>query len=221
MPPLPERKPSILVGVSDEEIKSEIGNHEGVVDYLYKDTGRNGGFVTVGYGRKIVNIEEAKKLPFDIKDKTGEYRKATAEEIERAFRKIDILKNDNNAANAFKPSEGSLARKYNLDDLRLPEKEARKLLDKDLRDHVRILRQKFKNRMADFDTLSPPLQKLLLDIQFNTGMDLSEWKNLDDAIKEQNWEKLKQEIIRPQIGEARKKWVEEQINSDSPQSRKR
>ncbi|MDH5722970.1 MAG: peptidoglycan-binding protein [Alphaproteobacteria bacterium] len=212
--PVPKEKPSILTGVHDEVVKSEIKNSEGLIEHLYKDTGKDGGFVTIGYGHKIDNVEKAKELPFEIKVDAGGYRKATPEEIEQAFRKIEVLKNANNTAKAYTPGEGELARQYDLDDLKLPEQEALRLLDKDLRGHARIVRQKFKNRGMDFDSFPPTVQKVFLDLQFNTGLDLDGmWKNLRDASKERNWDKAKQEINRPQVGKERQKWALEQLES--------
>lgn len=223
-PPIPQRKPeidaarqsdpeknSILSDININAIRNEVAGHEGRTEHLYKDSGRDGGFVTVGYGHKIDDVEKAKKIAFMVKapiSVMGEsgpmsvmgLRRATDQEIERAFQKIHAIRNKNYAAKAFKPGEGAIARKYGLDDLILPEQEAEKLLIEDIAEHETYVKNQLKNRDMIIEKIPPSIRELLVDIHFNTG---NVADGLYSAIKKKDWPQAKAIVRQYKTGQER------------------
>lgn len=218
IPPLPEEKPydapnrpTILKGVDNEKVKREVEAEEGkTYTYMYKDTAPDGGKVTIGTGIMLNDAEKAKELPFEIKDGKGNYRKASPEEIERAFNKIDAVKNDNYKAESFEPGIGKKAKEFGLEDLRLPKEEADRVLDERIRSSVNELREKF----PDFDTFPEGAQRALLDMEFNMGIKFHEggeenankpgrgWPALFNAVRKEDWEAAAKQSHRNEKGHA-------------------
>ena len=139
-PPVPKRKapkgPEIFDNSSDNrELRSVIKREERPVPHLYKDSKNN---ITVGIGRMIPNVTEAKKLPFTVPDGQGGRRRATDDEIERAFKKVQKIQGTRKTpAFVFDP-----AKRKDLDDLRLDEKAMEKMLDDNIKTAFGELKQK-------------------------------------------------------------------------------
>ncbi len=204
-------------------LKGAVGNNH---DNDPEDTAKNGGVVTVGYGHALRNVEDALKIPFmvrapmSVKGESGPMsvmglRPATKQEIEKAYNKVDAIRNgkkENIKAEAFKPWYGKIAIKHGLNDLILPEKEAERLLESDLREHESYVRNKLKKAGIASDNLPPSVRKLILDLQFNNGLGEISRKELFDAIKTRNWSKAKEETRRFKIDPTRNNWRLRQID---------
>ena len=205
-PPLPERKPlesefrpPILKGVDNDHVLQTIREEESTNEFLYKDTAKGGGKVTIGVGKMIPNIKEAKKLPLFTTDKNGIERRATDKEIEHAFKKVKAIDNSGgNKAISFDPSKkkgDTIAAKYDLDNLYLKEPAINQILEEHLRNDVRNLRNKF----SDFDKTPPGAQQAILDMEFNMGRNKftkEKWPSLFDAIEKQDWKKAAEQSHR-------------------------
>lgn len=221
-PLYPERKPPILSNkVDDEEIKKDIIKNEGTVPYMYKDTStkKDGGFVTVGNGFKINNVEEAKEYPFTVPDGKGGRRPATKAEIEQAFRKVEALKQPTDGkslvAKEFQPGAADKSGKSNnLDDLQLSKEGVERLLEKKLREQNGYLLGKMRIDKLDFDGLPPSAQKLLMDLQYNGHLGETARKDVVSAMRTRNWSTLKDVMGRShyQKNEDRGLWRIQQVD---------
>lgn len=181
----------------------------------------------MGYGHALRKVEDALKIPFmvrapmSVKGESGPMsvmglRPATKQEIENAYNKVDAIRNgkkENIKAEAFKPWYGKVARKYGLNDLILPEKEAEKLFNADLSEHVKYVNQKLINDEIDPDTVPPSIMKALLDLQFNGALKTkNERKHLTDTIKDRDWPQFKIEIQKYPISNGRNAWRPQQAD---------
>jgi len=197
-------RPTILKGVDNKRVVDAVIDEEGdpaKTNYMFKDTADGGGKVTVAGGILLDSVDEAKKLPFEIRDQqTGQYRRATEQEIERVYKKVDAIQQPRvgkkHVAEKFDPTKGQLA----VDDLILPEAIAKREFDERLRRHAGELR----GVLPDFDTYPAPAQQAILDMHFNLGAtkfrevrmvknpktgkpENKGWPNLFAAIKRQDW----------------------------------
>ena len=203
-------RPPILKGADSKSVRDAIEVEEGNTTYLYKDTAKGGGEVTVGIGIMLPDAEAAKKLPFTAPDGKGGRRPATDAEIEQAFEKVDAIDNDNSVEESFKPGEGRKAKGHNLDDLQLPKDVADRILDKRLRADANRLRDIF----PEFDDYPVSAQQALLDMQYNLGStnfrasrivngQQKGWPKLFKAVEKQNWAQAAMESHRIGVGEKR------------------
>lgn len=205
--------PRILKDYDDEVVKSEIRKHENTFPYMYKDTAKGGGKVTTGTGILIDSVDKAVALPFKIRDKNGHVRDATPKEIKTAYEKVNNVKQpeDNTQAFgawAFEPKKGKLAKDRDLDDVFLTDDDEKKIFDQAVREHVGLLHEKFEG----FDSFPPPAQRVLLDLQFNTGLNLeTSWDELQKAITIGDWQKASKEVNRLKVSNERNQWAREEM----------
>ena len=219
--PVPKRKPAvpdlssslsqILKRTDNKKVMTEIIREEGdpkKYNYMFKDTARGGGKVTVAGGILLDSVEDAKELPFTVPDDRGGRRRATPEEIERAYRKVEAIQATNVPAARFNPKTEEFAQTHDLDDLALPADIARREFEKHVLSSAKELRRKFPG----FDGFPESAQLALLDMEFNMGIRFHEggeknedkpgtgWPNLFEAVREQDWARAASESSRKTEG---------------------
>ncbi|MBI4031372.1 MAG: hypothetical protein HY370_06810, partial [Proteobacteria bacterium] len=86
--PMPGRKPRILPGVEDEEIRKFVTDYEFPVQHFYKDSK---GYMTIGIGQRVPTVEKAKEMPLYLFDGKIPLRPATGTEVESAYRQTESL----------------------------------------------------------------------------------------------------------------------------------
>lgn len=167
----------------------EIRGHEGKVAHIYLDSRGN---VTVGIGQLLRTAAGAKKLPF-VHRRAGQ--KATEEEIEQEFRKIEEQE-PNLAAGKYK----------RLTRLELPEEEIEKLFSKQVERFEAGARKQFKG----FDGYPLAAQIALVDMAYNVGLaGLARFKRLKAAAERGDWKAAAEAAQRKGIGEQRNQRTKE------------
>lgn len=203
--PVPGRKPTILNGVPDEEVKNMIRGFEQDVPYFYKDTEGN---ITIGTGHLVPSVEEARKLPLKVYGQGNKaMRDALPQEKEYAYSVIKKMPHGKSMGHSkFDPD--SVPGMFNL---RLDNADMDSFLERGLRDSAGELREKF----FDFEHMPKPAQKALLDMKYNLGGykfreryidgDGIEkgWPKLFSAVKRRDWDIAARESNRIGVHEAR------------------
>ena len=207
-PPVPKKKPldspfrpTILKGIDNKTVITDIQNEEGKPDknnFMFKDTAKDGGKVTVAGGILLNTVEDAKKLPFTVPDAQGGRRPATSEEIEQAFREVDAFQqpedeDNKRTASGFDPKENN-----KFHDLRLPTDIAKRLFNESIRSSANELRRKFNN----FDDLPSGAKRGLLDLEFNLGRKFNKnnWPSLFESVQDKDWKQAADESSRKTKG---------------------
>ncbi len=192
-----EGKQTILVGVDDKEIKDLVIKHEKDVPYLYKDSLGN---ITVGTGIMLPSVQEAQKLPFEIKQEDGTVRPATSNEIKTVFDKVK--------ATTGNVDTDYQTKKLGLPDLQLNPTASDKKLHEKLEQSVLELQKKF----PDFDSYPESAKIALMDMEYNMGSKFQEhridaqtgkdkgWPDFWKAVKEQDWDTAAEQSHRWQVG---------------------
>ena len=221
--PVPKRKPvvpelssslsQILKRIDNKKVMTEIIREEGdpkKYNYMFKDTAKGGGKVTVAGGVLLNSVEDAKELPFTVPDGRGGRRRATPEEIERAYRKVEAVQATNVPAARFNPKTEEFAQTHDLDDLRLPADIALREFEKRVVSSAKELRRKFPG----FDDFPESAQHALLDMEFNMGSRFHEggedkpkelgrgWPELFKAVRKQDWIRVANQSSRLTEGHA-------------------
>lgn len=89
------------------------------------------------------------------------------------------------------------------------------MVDEDLREHVSEVRKKF----PEFDTFPPAAQEALLDMQYNSGLNPSEWPKLFGHVRNRNWLGAVGEVNRPQVDIDRNDWTRRKMNEADRQQK--
>ncbi|MBI2233987.1 MAG: peptidoglycan-binding protein [Micavibrio aeruginosavorus] len=196
IPPVPEKKPEIISGMSQEEIIDFFKRHEDQKNFMYLD---HKGNVTVGAGHMIPNTEALQGLPFEFYDTKTEdsLNTASIEDVRRAF---EIVRNQkigkNIDAESYNPED-----RGDLVNIRLPDADVNRRLIADLHYKVQEVRKKF----PQFDTYPQKTKMALLDMQFNMGRNFSrqKWSKLYKAVEGEDWLSAAKESNRKDVGRER------------------
>ena len=164
-----------------KEIMPHLKEYEGNENKAYTDTK---GYVTVGYGSKIDNVDIFKSLPFKKGDKF-----ATDEEKEIEFNNL-------------------LARKSKYSSFSLDDNIIKDLAEKHIKDDMKVVRQKFKNNNDDFDELPHNAKLVIMDMQYNMGGNFTKdkWPKFFEAIKQGDWKTAARESQSFDIQASRNLW---------------
>ena len=148
----------------------------------------------------------------NLENKNGKKHRATPEEIERAFNKVDAINNskENYAADSFEPKIHSIAIKHKLDNIFLEEDAIDTLLIEHLRSSAKSLRRKFPK----FDNYIISRQQWLLDMEYNLGPTKfvenrivdgvqKGWPKFFKAVDEERWDDAAAESHRQDISDQR------------------
>ncbi|MBI4030569.1 MAG: hypothetical protein HY370_02740 [Proteobacteria bacterium] len=178
--PVPGRKPAILNGVPDEEVKNMIRGFEEDVPYFYKDTAGN---VTIGTGKLVPSAEDARKLPLKVYGQGNKaMREALPQEKEHAYFTIGKMPYGKDIRHTqFAPE-----RIPGMPNLRLDSTDMDAFLEQSLRESASELRRKF----SDFEDIPKSAQKELLDMQYNLGGHKFRERYIDNDGVEKGWPKL-------------------------------
>ena len=155
------------------------------------------GFVTIGVGHLIENVDAAKKLPFQ----TDKGLPATEKEIETAYN--DVLKQPKNKVATFYRKATTLSLK---DDK----------LDELTNDHIDSFEKELKLIYPQFDTYPKEVRFALFDMIFNLGASnlKTEWKSFNQAIKDQDWGKAAKECKRKHpVSDTRNNYVKDLLET--------
>jgi GH24 family phage-related lysozyme (muramidase) len=140
---------------------------EGDVPFMYRDTE---GYVTVGVGQMIPDVNAAKKYPF----LTPLGAKAAAEEIETDYKRVKAI------------PAGLKAEKYrSQSSLVLSQEYIRSILVKTLKECDVSLRRHYLR----YDTYPEPVKLALLDMIYNLGAPklFGQFPALEKAVNAQDW----------------------------------
>lgn len=197
-PPVPKRKPPLLTNADEGEVTQFVREQEAPITYLYKD---NKGYMTVGVGHRITNLEKAKSLPFQVYENGKSLRPATMHEIEEHYNQVQAIPHGQSVS----ARQYSAEKNESMKDIRLPDEEVDRILKNDLRIKAQELRKTWK----DFDKMPGDLQKAMTDVHFNTGnLTPKNWPKLNKAIENKDIEGIIREINRDTKHEERNKAVE-------------
>ncbi len=124
--PEPVRKPVFLTNIDENDVTEFVKKQEKPITHLYKD---NKGYMTVGIGHRVLNVEKAKELPLYIYKDEKPHRPATNDEIETYYNQVQAIQHSQNVtAEEYDPKEN-----LNMKDIRLPDAEVSRILNRDLR----------------------------------------------------------------------------------------
>jgi len=170
-----------------DEIVADFERWEAKIPHMYLDTE---GFVTVGIGNLLADVEAAKTLAFVVRD-TG--AAATPQEIEADFKDV---------AKQLKAQLASSYRKYTK--LDLPDKAIYALLKIKVDGFKADLLANFKG-YADYPA---PAKRALLDMIYNLGKGgLLKFKKLKAAAEAGKWKEAAAESHRNGPSQARNDWT--------------
>lgn len=184
--PVPGRKPTILNGVPDKEVKSMIRGFEDDIPHFYKDTEGN---ITIGIGQMVSSEIEAQKLPLKLYGAGKKtIRDALPQEKLSAFLKIKEMPYGRNIShNAFNPENIS-----GMPNVQMHEDDRDAFFERALRESTKELRNKIEN----FDNLPKAAQKALLDMQYNLGGHKFRERYIDSDGIEKGWPRLFDAVSR-------------------------
>ncbi len=185
------------------ETAIDIQEFENTIPHPYLDTK---GFITTGAG---MNVDKWKK--FNRINWLVNGRPATEQEKRNGFERFEYLKNPNNFGGRQQYGQQIAAKRFkNESNLEINNDEINRLM----KTHLRQDLQHTRNQFPDFAQFSRPLQKVLLDIQYNTGKLTKEnWPRLYDAIGRKSITDIAEEIHRKDISNKRNDWARDQILS--------
>ena len=93
----------------------------------------------------------------------------------------------------------------NVTDLRISEKEARRLSENHIKEDLKYLRKEF----SEFDEFPTELKEILLDMKYNTkNFDQEHWPNLYQAIENHDVKGIVDNVHRKDIQKERNNWAE-------------
>ena len=203
-PEIRSSQSQILNSATNKEVMDAITLEEGDPrenNHMFQDTAKH---VTVAGGVLLYTVEDAKKLPFMIRDESGGWRDAEPDEIERAYNKAKAVQATNVPAAHFKPGT-EFARTHGLEDMKLPADVAMRKMEK----HALLSAKRLRRKFPDFDSFPKSAQQALLDLEFNLGIKLHNkkdkayvekhgipWKNLYAAIHDRDWIRAANESSR-------------------------
>ena len=179
--------------------------------YLYIDTTWN---KTTGIGANVDDWKQFKKVNWLV-----DGRPATEQEKLDAFNYFNAITSKGKAKENI-DDQGNLIKnnmkaEYYEDKspLTISKEEIKRLLKNHLKNDLEYLREEF----PEFDSFPLELQKVLLDIKFNTGnVSADEWPKLRKAISEKNLfgeEGIVYNVHRKDVGEDRNNWAEREIRN--------
>lgn len=180
-----------------QELVTEFYDKEGNPSHIYLDTK---GYKTTGVGANVDDWNNFNAVNWQMGD-----RPATDEEKRQAFAIFEELKKQkkygqNRTADTFKE----------YSDLRISRQNAELLRDCHLFDDWLYLQK----RVPNFKSLPPQLQKVLLDIKYNTGnLSKGNWSNLYQAIESKTLKDIRENIHRRDVSEERNHWAEQKIDA--------
>jgi len=203
-PPVPQRKPKILPGVEDEEIRKFVEVHEKPVQHFYKDTKGN---MTIGIGQMVPTVEKAKEMPLYLFNRETPLRPATETEVESAYRQAKSLPHGQGYTHrTFDPKKNP-----GMPNVRLRDEDQNDILFRTLHRSGQELADKFPR----LESYPPPAQKALLDMQFNLGDGKFREKYIDgDGIEQRGWPNLFNAVRNRRWGAAAKESHRKDVHED-------
>ncbi len=173
-------------------LKKNIKKYEGCVPHMYLDTK---GYVTVGIGHLLHDIEAAKKVPFTVRG-TGAI--ATAKQIEEEFKVIKARPfGKDEAYTRFKPFTKLIITELNIN----------AQVDK----HIKIFENDLKRiyGVSEFSSYPNNVKLALFDMIFNLGIyKLKDtFPNFNKHMKAKNFKKAAIESNRKDISAERNTYV--------------
>lgn len=195
--------------ISDDELYKKMWNnikeYENVIYHPYLDSK---GYITIGGGSNINNLDDFMKVNFCIEGKpaTSEQKLSSYNHLLNLSKQQDALGNyinRNRLANTFK----------NESDLRISEQVAYNMAQNHMINDLAHVRRQIIN----FDYLPNPLKEVLLDIQYNVkgGLSKQNWPNLFNAINNRDINEIVNNVHRKDVGRKRNDWAERMIQSIS------
>lgn len=190
---LEQKSPEPLPKISDDElIERNIGSlklDEGNVAYAYKDTK---GVLTTANGLNVNDPEKYHSLDWRHPDGT----KATPEEIEQDRQNILSAPVGNYSAKFYE----------NNTSLRLSSAE----IHRQTVAHLRTDLAQIRSNIPNFDDLPPELQRVIIDIQYNTGH-IEKFPLFQQAIRDKNVRGMIEESHRRDVSRDRNKSMAQEI----------
>ena len=190
---LEQKSPEPLPKISDDELIerniAKIQEHENSKNFAYKDSK---GVLTVGDGLNVSDPALYHSLDWRHPDGT----KATPEEVEQERQNILNAPYGNYDANSYRKDTF----------LRLSGEEIHKQTVAHLRDDLAQIRANIKN----FDDLPPELQRVIFDIQYNTGH-IEKFSKFQRAIQDKNVRGMIEESHRRDVSRDRNKSMAQEI----------
>ena len=190
---LEQKAPTPAPTISDDELIerniAKIQEHENTKNFAYKDSK---GFVTVGDGLNVSDPILYHSLDWRRADGT----KATPEEIEQDRQNILSAPVGNYDANTYRKDTS----------LRLSNAEIHGQTVAHLRTDLAQIRANIPN----FDNLPPELQRVIMDIQYNTGH-IEKFPLFQQAIRDKNVRVMIEESHRRDVSRDRNKSMAQEI----------
>lgn len=166
---------------------------EGNIPFMYRDTA---GWVTVGVGQMLPDLNAAKKIPFE----TPLGAKATADEIETDYKRVHAI------------TAGLPAAQYRAQSsLLLDESYIESTLLKKLKESDVALRRHY----VRYDTFPEPVKLALLDMIYNLGPSklFGQFPAFEKAVNAQDWKTAADQSHRKHKGatDNRNAWTRHQF----------
>ena len=183
--------------ISDEELFAQVWENikrfEKIILYPYLDSKCK---ITIAGGINVNIWDDFKKLNLTVNKVPATYIQKK-EGFERLLNFAENNKKQNFNYQTFEK----------ITDLRISEKEARRLSEIHIKNDLAFLRKEF----SDFDDFPIELKEILLDIQYNTGnFNQKNWPNLYQAIKTHDVKGIIKNVHRRDIQKERNDWAEKQ-----------
>lgn len=180
------------------ELRNNIERYEGKVSHMYLDSR---GFVTIGIGHLVVDVQAAQKLP--LQTASGEM--ASEDAIAAEFTLVH-------------QQEGNRVASYyqSFTNLHLSDEAIDALTDK----HIDSFYSELKTIYSEFDTFPGNVRLALFDLIFNLGMTSlrKKWPKLNACIAARDWKGAADNCRRRGIADARNDYVKSLLESGNTTS---
>ncbi|MBN4080609.1 hypothetical protein JYT31_02990 [Beggiatoa alba] len=182
----------MLTGIEKSTLREKLNAYEGNIPHMYLDSK---GYVTIGVGHMIPNVEAAQKLNLVVAGGERAGARATKEQIKTDYETVR------------KQSSGAYAYTYKeYTKLILTVTEVNKLTNQ----HIKSFYTELKWLYPDFDDYPGKVRLALFDMIFTLGMTAlrQDWPKLNKAVKEKKWAAAATESHRKsKMSDARNNYV--------------